>query len=92
MPSQRRVGNPRVGFPLGWQACGLRWIVYQHDAPSDLKDRLLGDAFETSDVEAILALDLRLVSLLLPHFARRRRFTPWNLLRVSPPLTTKDSP
>ncbi len=57
------------------QGCDLRWIVYQHDRPHDLKDRLLGHGFEADDPEAILVLDLRQVSppLLQPvgHDVRR---------------------
>ncbi len=45
----------------------LAWIVYQHDRPHDLRDRLLAQGFEADDPEAILALDLRQVSPLLPQ-------------------------
>jgi len=44
------------------QGCDLSWIVYQHDRPHDLKDRLLAHGFEADDPEAILVLDLEQVS------------------------------
>jgi GNAT superfamily N-acetyltransferase len=47
------------------QVCDLRWIVYQHDRPPDLKDRLLAHGFEADDPEAILVLELEHVSPLL---------------------------
>lgn len=53
----------------------LRWIVYQHDRPADLKDRLLAHGFEAKDSNAVLVLDTRDVSgfLLEPvsHDVRR---------------------
>ena len=53
----------------------LRWIVYQHDTPANLKDRLLVHGFEAQDPNAILVLDIRHVSprLLEPvqHDVRR---------------------
>ncbi len=55
--------------------CDLSWIVYQHDRPHDLKDRLLAHGFRADDPEAILVLDLEQVSPLLlqpvGHYVRR---------------------
>ena len=55
----------------------LRWIVYQHDTPANLKDRLLAHGFEAKDPEAVLYLDLKHVSpgLLDPVSFDVRRIT-----------------
>jgi len=37
--------------------CDFRWLVYLHDTPADLKDRLLAHGFEVDEPEAILVLD-----------------------------------
>lgn len=47
------------------KGCDLRWIVYQHDTPANLKDRLLAHGFEAQDPNAILVLDIKHVSPLL---------------------------
>jgi GNAT superfamily N-acetyltransferase len=49
------------------KGCDLRWIVYEHDTPANLKDRLLAHGFEADDPNAILVLDVRHVSPLLPE-------------------------
>jgi GNAT superfamily N-acetyltransferase len=36
----------------------FEWVVFQHDAPADLKDRLLAHGFEAEDPEATMVLDL----------------------------------
>jgi GNAT superfamily N-acetyltransferase len=37
----------------------LTWIVYGHDRPSDLKERLLARGFEADERETVLVLDLQ---------------------------------
>jgi len=53
----------------------LTWIVYQHDCPSDLKERLLAHGFQAGEPDAVLVLDLQEVpaALLEPvrHDVRR---------------------
>ena len=53
----------------------LTWIVYGHDRPADLKERLLARGFEADEPEALLVLDLEQVppALLEPvqHDVRR---------------------
>ncbi len=57
------------------QGSDLSWIVYAHDKPADLKDRLLAHGFVAEEAEAILVLDLQHVPppLLQPvqHDVRR---------------------
>ncbi len=57
------------------KACDLTWIVYQHDTPANLKDRLLAHGFEAQEPEATLFLDLNHIpqGLLQPvrHDVRR---------------------
>jgi len=36
----------------------FEWVVFRHDTPADLKDRLLAHGFEAEDPEAIMILDL----------------------------------
>jgi GNAT superfamily N-acetyltransferase len=57
------------------RGCDLTWIVYGHDRPADLKERLLARGFEPEEPEALLVLDLEQVpaTLLEPvqHDVRR---------------------
>jgi len=46
--------------------CDFRWLVYQHDTPADLKDRLLAHGFEVDEPDAILVLDSKHASAALP--------------------------
>ncbi len=41
------------------QGSDLSWIVYAHDQPADLKERLLAHGFVAEEPEAVLALDLQ---------------------------------
>lgn len=53
----------------------LRWIVYQHDTPPNLRDLLLTYGFRAEEPEAIMVLDLEHVSSALldpiPHPVQR---------------------
>ncbi len=40
------------------QGRDLSWIVYAHDEPADLKERLLANGFEAEEPEAVLVLDV----------------------------------
>ena len=55
----------------------FEWIVYEHDSPPDLLDRLAAHGFEISETEPILTLSLREVppALLAPVSADVRRIT-----------------
>jgi GNAT superfamily N-acetyltransferase len=58
-----------------FQGRDLTWIVYGHDRPADLKERLLARGFEAEEPEELLVLDLEQVppALLEPirHDVRR---------------------
>ena len=43
------------------KGCDLTWIVYAHDRPADLRERLLAHGFEPDESEAVLVLDLQQV-------------------------------
>jgi hypothetical protein len=55
----------------------LEWKLFAHDAPADLRDRLLAQGFKAEDEETILALDLSKApdALLRPVSADIRRIT-----------------
>lgn len=40
----------------------FRWVVYRHDTPANLKDRLLAHGFRAEDPDAIMVLDIKDVS------------------------------
>lgn len=42
--------------------CDFTWLVYQHDTPADLKDRLLSHGFEVDEPDAIMVLDVKHLS------------------------------
>ena len=42
--------------------CDFKWVVYQHDTPADLKDRLLAHDFRAEDPDSIMVLDIKDVS------------------------------
>jgi len=45
--------------------CDFRWLVYQHDTPADLKDRLLAHGLEVEEPSAIVVLDIERASPVL---------------------------
>ena len=45
--------------------CDFTWLVYQHDTPADLKDRLLSHGFEVDEPDAIMVLDVKHASTAL---------------------------
>jgi len=47
------------------KGCDFEWVVYEHDTPADLKDRILAHGFEAGDPETILVLDVEQVAPIL---------------------------
>jgi GNAT superfamily N-acetyltransferase len=45
--------------------CDFSWVVYQHDTPTNLKDRLIAHGFRAEDPDAIMVLDIKDVSPVL---------------------------
>ena len=45
--------------------CNFSWVVFQHDTPANLKDRLLAHGFLSEEPDAILILDIEDLSQVL---------------------------
>jgi GNAT superfamily N-acetyltransferase len=55
--ADRAIGEQVEHFQS--QGKDLTWIVYGHDRPADLKERLLARGFEADELETVLVLDLQ---------------------------------
>lgn len=62
----------------------FEWVVFQHDKPVNLKDRLLAHGFEAEESEAIMVLDIEHVSTALPKMVN------YDVQRVKDPQKIDD--